>query len=74
MKDATAVWHKKKLYVGGNTEKTYEDDASLYVYTPTTDTWDMNMYYTPVRSFSLTTYHSRLVLIGGKELYDCYNK
>ena len=45
MKDATAVWHRNKLYVGGNTAKMYEDDASLYVYTPTTDTWDMDIFF-----------------------------
>ena len=70
MKDATAVWHGDKLYVGGHTAKMYEDDARLYAYTPTTDTWDMDIC-TPVWSFSLTTYHSRLVLVGGREHGDC---
>ena len=71
MTDATAVWHGDKLYVGDHTAKTYEDDARLYAYTPTTDTWDMDIYCTPVWSFSLTTYHSRLVLVGGREYDDC---
>ena len=70
MRDPTAVWYEDKLYVGGHTEKTYEDDARLYVYTPTTDTWDIDTYCTPVWSFSLTTYRSRLMLVGGREYDD----
>lgn len=40
-------------------------DARLYIYTPTTDTWDI--LDTPVYGFALTTYHSQLLLVGGKE-------
>ena len=66
--DAKAVWLKDKVYVGGGT--TYSgsrrDEARLYIYTPTTDTWDTPID-TPVYYFSLTTYHSQLVLVGGYE-------
>ena len=40
-------------------------DASLYIYTPATDTW--TTLDTPVYLFALTTYHSQLVLVGGRE-------
>ena len=69
MRDATAVWHRDKLYVGGwvpAAAGSYRDDARLYVYTPTTDTWDTPID-TPVYFFALTTYHSQLVLVGGEE-------
>lgn len=66
MNNATAVWHGNKLYVGGSTSGTHADDARLYVYTPTDDTWHTPID-TPVYRFGLTTYHSKLVLVGGRE-------
>ena len=64
--DAQAVWLKDKVYMGGGT--TYSgskrDAARLYIYTPTTDTWDTPID-TPVCWFGLTTYHSQLVLVCG---------
>ena len=66
MKDATAVWHETKLYVGRYTSGSRRDDTRLYIYTPTTDTWDAPIE-TPVYRFALTIYHSQLVLIGGRE-------
>ena len=39
--------------------------ARLLIYTPTTDTW--NTLDTPVYDFALTTYRSKLVLVGGRE-------
>ena len=50
---------------GGGTFGSRRDAARLYIYTPTTDTWDT--IDTPVYWFALTTYHSQLVLIGGWE-------
>ena len=47
------------------------DHARLYIYTPTTDTWDTPID-TPVYYFGLTTYHSQLVLVGGKEYVSWY--
>ena len=66
MFDAQAVWLGDNLYVGrGLTSRSGGDDARLYIYTPTTDTW--NHINTPVRWFALITYHSQLVLVGGLE-------
>ena len=64
--DAQAVWLKDKVYVGGGmTSGSRRDWARLYIYTPATDTW--NTLATPVYYFGLTTYHSQLVLVGGRE-------
>ena len=66
MYDAHAVWLGDKLYVGGGvTTGSKRDRARLYIYTPTTDTW--SHINTPVYYFALTTYHSQLVLVGGRE-------
>ena len=66
LSDAQAVWLGDKLYVGGGeTLGSRRDDARLYIYTPTTDTW--SHINTPVYWFALITYHSQLVLVGGKE-------
>ena len=45
-------------------------NARLYIYTPATDTW--TTLKTPVIHFGLTTYHSQLVLIGGREYVSEY--
>ena len=66
MSDATAVWQGDKLYVGGGTSAHRRDDARVYIYNPTTDTWDTPID-TPVNGFALTTYRSQLVLVGGRE-------
>ena len=63
MCDTQAVWLGDKLYVGGG--GTARDDARLYIYTPTTDIW--SEIDTPVYQFALITYHSQLVLVGGRE-------
>ena len=64
--EAQAVWLKDKVYVGGGaTSGSRRDDARLYIYTPATDTW--TTLDTPVCFFALTTYHSQLVLVGGRE-------
>ena len=66
MRDAQAVRLEDKLYVGGGqTSRSDRDAARLYIYTPTTDTW--NHINTPVYWFALVTYHSQLVLVGGRE-------
>ena len=64
-RDAKAVWLKDKVYVGGITPGSYRPDARLYVYTSATDAW--TTLDTPVYWFGLTTYHSQLVLVGGRE-------
>ena len=68
MHDAQAAWLGDKLYVGGGWTSGSERDAAscrLYIHTPTTDTW--SHIDTPVYLFALVTYHSQLVLVGGKE-------
>ena len=66
MSNAQAVWLGDKLYVGGgSTPESIRNYVRLYIYTPTTDTW--NHINTPVYWFALVTYHSQLVLVGGKE-------
>ena len=66
MRGAQAVWLGDKLYVGGGlTSGSYREYAKLYIYTPTTDTW--SEIDTPVYRFVLITYHSQLVLVGGRE-------
>ena len=66
MNDAQAVWLGDKFYVGGGWASGSErDDARLYIHTPTTDTW--SHIDTPVYYFTLVTYHSQLVLVGGRK-------
>ena len=62
---AHVVCLKDKIYVGGGTSGSRRDDARLYIYSPATDTW--SILDTPVYQFALTTYHSQLVLVGGRE-------
>ena len=65
-RDAQAVRLKDKVFVGGGvTSGSVRDLARLYIYTPATDTW--TTLDTPVYFFALTTYHSQLVLVGGRE-------
>ena len=64
--DAQAVWLKDKVYVGGGaTLGNQRDHARLYIYSPATNEW--TTLDTPVYFFALTTYHSQLVLVGGKK-------
>ena len=64
--NAHAVWLGDKLCLGGGeTSGSERDDARLYIYTPATDTW--KRINTPMYCFSLITYQSQLVLVGGRE-------
>ena len=62
MRDAQAVVLGDKVYIGGG-----DTDAGpsykLLIYDFTTDSWDI--ICTPTHSYSLTVYHSQLVLVGG---------
>ena len=71
MRNAQAVQHSDKLYVGGGLtqRKSQRDEAKLYVYSPTTNTWDTAIA-TPVYWFALAIYRSKLVLVGGREYYN----
>ena len=62
---AQAVWLKDKVYVGGMISGRLRDLARLHIYTPATDEW--TTLDTPVYWFGLTSYHSQLVLVGGRE-------
>ena len=66
MWNAQAVVIGDELYVGGGeTLDNYRDDARLYIYYLSGNLW--NSIDAPVYRFSLTTYHSQLVLVGGWE-------
>ena len=66
VRDAHAVWLKDKVYVGGGVVLGSRRDLTrLYIYSPATDTW--TTLDIPVYCFGLTTYHSQLVLVGGRE-------
>ena len=60
---------QEKVYLGGGHDKLLSVGeralAKLYIYIPATDTWDT--LDTPVYNFALTTYRSKLVLVGGRE-------
>ena len=67
MRHVQAVWLGDKLYVGGGlTSGIDRHTARLYIHSPATGTW--SHIDTPVRYFALITYHSQLVLVGGREL------
>ena len=81
LRDAQAVSLGDKLYVGGDDivsppgdhdHLNFIRDASrLYVYTPESDIW--KTIDTPVYWFALATYHSQLVLVGGREYNRKYS-
>jgi hypothetical protein len=71
-RDAQAVWLGDELYVGGGwIPGSGRDMARLYIHTLTTDTW--SHIDTPVYFFALVTYHSQLVLVGGRESAGGYS-
>ena len=65
---------KDKLYIsrGFSFKVDRRSAARLYIYTPACDTWET--IDTPVYDFVLTTYRSRLVLVGGKEYVGKYDE
>lgn len=67
MYNVQAVLLNDRVYVGGGETPNLKDDAKLYVYTfPGGDIW--KTIDTPVRSYALAIYCSRLVvLVGGEE-------
>ena len=71
MHGARAVWLGGQALCGGGwTSVSRRDKARLYIHSPTTDTW--SHIDTPVYSFALITYHSQLVLVGGREFIGDY--
>ena len=62
IEEAHSVWLNGKLYVGGG-EIYGGSDAQLLVYSPSEDSWEV--IPTPTELYTLATYHSQLVLVGG---------
>ena len=65
MLNAQAVLLNNKVYVGGGCTRGFTTAANIYTYDPTTDTWET--LQSPTRYSALTTYHNKLLLVGGKE-------
>ena len=65
MYDAQAVVLNNKVYVGGGYTRNNTTAANIYTYDPTMDTWEMLQSLT--RYSALTTYHNKLLLVGGEE-------
>ena len=72
MSDAQAVFLKDKVYIGGGTASS--GSSKLLIYDFTNDSWEI--INTPTAWYSLTTYHSQLVLVGGVDSSTrlCMNK
>ena len=63
---AHSVWLNGKLYVGGGYIHAYGgSSAQLLVYSPSEDSWVV--IPTPTEHYALATYHSQLVLVGGRD-------
>ena len=73
--DAQAIMLGDRLYMGGgSTSGSRRNEARLYIYTPTTDTWGtMDTPDPGVCQFALTTYDSQLLLVGGKKYVGEYS-
>ena len=61
---AQAVVLNNKVYVGGGLTQ-YGASTNVYAYDPTMDTWET--LQSPTRYSALTTYHNKLLLVGGEE-------
>ena len=61
---AHSVWLNGKLYVGGGGIYGVSRTQVL-VYSPSEDSWEV--LPTPTEHYALTTYHSQLVLVGGRD-------
>ena len=65
---AHSVWLNGKLYVGGgriHVDLYDGSNARLLVYSPSEDSWEV--IPTPTKHYALATYHSELVLVGGRD-------
>ena len=56
------------LYVGGALSLT-DNKAKLFMCKTMTERLVWDVFPTPASSYSLTTYHSQLVLVGGREIF-----
>ena len=64
VKNAQAVVLGNKVYIGGGSMHPMLP-SRLLIYDFTEDSWDM--IDTPIQWYALTTYHSKLVLVGGRD-------
>ena len=64
MRDAQAVVLNNKVYVGGGFTQ-YHTPHTIYAYDPTMDTWET--IQSPTYYSALTTYHNKLLVVGGRE-------
>ena len=65
MRGAQAVVLNNKVYVGGGYTGNNTTAANIYTYDPTMDTWET--LQSPTRCSAFTTYHNKLLLVGGLE-------
>ena len=65
MDHAQAVVLNNKVYIGGEYTGNNTTAANVYTYDPTMDTWET--LQSPTRYSALTTYHNKLLLVGGLE-------
>jgi len=65
MRDAQAVVLNNKVYVGGGFTPDLTPSSNIYTYDPTMDTWET--LWSPTMESALTTYHNKLLLVGGRE-------
>ena len=65
MNGAQAVVLNNKIYVGGGETGNNTTAANIYTYDPTMDTWET--LQSPIRNSALTTYHNKLLLVGGRK-------
>jgi len=64
MRHAQAVVLNNKVYViVGETDFTTVTASNIYTYDPTMDTWET--LQSPSKNSALTTYHNKLLLVGG---------
>ena len=66
MRDAQAVVLNNKVYVGGGFTPDCTPSSNIYTYDPTMDTWET--LQSPSKNSALTTYHNKLLLVGGVEV------
>jgi N-acetylneuraminic acid mutarotase len=69
----SVVMFKEKVYIGGGATSSDRDELKLMVYEPKQDSWDSLPPYT-YRYFSMAIVDDQLVLVGGCEVKNCWNK
>ena len=65
MSYAQCVLLQDKIYLGGGSTPSLKSDPSLFISSTDLNLW--SQVTTPTRFYGLTTYHSQVVLVGGRE-------